>query len=83
LKFNGAAYSIANVDSGAYSLWRYEHVLYLSTLSGIVLTIAQQLEAYIAINAKVSGVSIDANLKVHRNGDGTPIISGGTPPKVP
>jgi hypothetical protein len=82
LKFNSNAYSAANVESGAYIFWGYEHLLFRSTLSGTALSIAHQLETFVANNAAVSGVAI-ANMKVHRNGDGTSILSGGTPPNSP
>jgi len=82
LKFNSSAYSVTNVGSGAYTFWGYEHLLFLSTLSGTALSIAQQLETFVASNATVSGVAI-SSMKVHRNGDGTSILSGGTPPNSP
>jgi len=42
-----------------------------------------QLESrVIAWNASVSGVPV-ASMTVHRNGDGQPILSGGTPPNKP
>lgn len=83
LTFNSKAYSVANVDTGAYTFWGYEHFLYLPTLSGTALTVALQLETQVAAHATVSGVAINSSLKVHRNGDGQPILSGGTPPNVP
>jgi hypothetical protein len=51
-------------------------------LSGTALLVAQQLETFVAANASVSGVAI-TSMKVHRNGDGTSILAGGTPPNVP
>jgi hypothetical protein len=83
LTFNSNAYSVANVDTGKYSFWGYEHLLFLPTLSGTPLSIAQQLETLVAANATVSGVQINSNLKWHRNGDGQPLLSGGTPPNSP
>jgi hypothetical protein len=82
LEFNSHAYSAANVESGAYTFWGYEHLLFLSTLSGTALSVAQQLETFVASNASVSGVPV-SSMKVHRNGDGTSILSGGTPPNSP
>jgi hypothetical protein len=82
LQFNSHAYSTTNVGSGAYIFWGYEHLLFLPTLSGTPLLVAQQLETFVASNASVSGVAI-SSMKVHRNGDGQPIKSGGTPPNVP
>ena len=82
LEFNSHAYSAANTESGAYTFWGYEHVLFLSTLSGTPLSVVQQLETFIESNASVSGVAI-SSMKVHRNGDGTGILSGGTPPNSP
>jgi hypothetical protein len=75
--------STNEVNNGTYTFWGYEHLLYLPTLNGTALTIVQQLETYIAANASVSGVPIGPYLKVHRNGDGQPIKSGGMPPNVP
>jgi hypothetical protein len=34
LTYNGVAYSQANVENGSYSLWGYEHSVYLTTLGG-------------------------------------------------
>lgn len=82
LEFNSHAYSAANVESGSYTFWGYEHLLFLSTLSGTALSVAQQLETYVAANATVSGVAV-SSMKVHREGDGTAILSGGTPPNSP
>ena len=82
LTFNSSAYQAANVESGAYTFWGYEHLLFRSTLSGTALLVAQQLETFVAANASVSGVAI-TSMKVHRNGDGQPILAGGTPPNSP
>ena len=82
LAFNSHTYSAANVESGAYTFWDYEHLLFRSTLSGTALLVAQQLESFVAANASVSGVAV-ASMTVHRNGDGTSILAGGTPPNVP
>jgi hypothetical protein len=75
-------YSAANVGSGAYTFWGDEHLLYLPTLSGTALLIAQQLERFVASNASVSGVPIFSKM-VHREGDGTPIKPGYAPPNSP
>jgi hypothetical protein len=82
LQFNSHPYSVTNVGSGAYTFWGYEHLLFLPTLSGTPLLVAQQLETFVASNASVSGVAI-SSMHVHRNGDGQPILSGGTPPNSP
>jgi len=82
LKSNFYVYSVTNVGSGAYAFWDYEHVLYLPTLNGTALSVVQQLESYIVANSLVSGVPI-YGMKIHREGDGTKILSGGTPPNVP
>jgi hypothetical protein len=83
LTFNTKAYSVANVQSGAYTFWGYEHFLYLPTLTGTPLTVALQLETQVATNASVSGVPINSLLKFHRDGDGQPLKTPGTPPNVP
>ena len=39
LSYNGVSYSVANVQSGAYTLWGYEHVYHLANLSGTALAV--------------------------------------------
>ena len=75
-------YSVENVEEGFYTFWGYEHFLFLSTLNGTALSVVQQLETIIADNASVSGVQT-FGMKVHREGDGTNLLLGGTPPNEP
>jgi len=82
LTFNGWPYSPSYVYSGHYTFWAYEHFLYLPTLSGTALAVVQQLASEVTANASFSGLPLN-NMKVHRNGDGQPILQGGTPPNVP
>jgi hypothetical protein len=83
LSFNSTAYSTTAVETGTYTFWGYEHFLYLSSLSGTQLTVAQLVEtAVLDTTASVSGILI-ADMQVHRNKDGGAIAAGGTPPNKP
>jgi hypothetical protein len=90
LQFNNAAYSAAAVETGSYTLWGYANVLWRGNtfptslqLSGNALAITKQLASQLLkTDAGVSGILI-SSMKVHRNYDGGPIKSGGTPPPLP
>jgi len=48
LTYNGFAYSVAAVAEGQYTFWGYEHLDYLSSLSGVPRTFADALATQIA-----------------------------------
>jgi hypothetical protein len=83
LTYSGGQWDISGVESGSYTFWGYEHFLYLSTLTGDKLTLAQMIETEIlGATAPVSGVQI-STMTVHREYDGAKVLSGGNPPNTP
>jgi hypothetical protein len=57
LTYNGVGISDNNIETGEYALWNYEHLYYLSTLSGIPQTAANELadELYNFTEAQYGG----------------------------
>ena len=79
LKFNGVAFSTANVENGTYLYWGNEHLFYRNSLSGNTLTYAGLLVTDVTkVTASISGVAY-STMKVHREKDGGTISTGGTP----
>jgi hypothetical protein len=80
LTYSDGTWDVSGVEDGSYTFWGYEHLDYLSSLSGDQLTVAQDIGSEIlSATAIVSGVEI-SSMTVHREYDGGPIESGGTPP---
>jgi hypothetical protein len=80
LTYSDGTWDVSGVEDGSYTFWGYEHLDYLSSLSGDQLTVAQDIASEILSTvATVSGVEI-SSMTVHREYDGGPIESGGTPP---
>lgn len=72
LAYNGIAESQTEIESGAYTLWGYEHLDYKASLSGIKLTFATTLAGQITNSTSATlspNVSVN-DMKVSRNGDG-------------
>jgi hypothetical protein len=91
LSFNGTGLTneggvfsdLSPVEDGKYTFWGYEHFLYLPSLTGDQLSVAQVIETEILTStAPVSGVLV-ADMTVHRNSDGGAIENGGNPPNKP
>jgi hypothetical protein len=43
LSYNGVPFSASNVLNGSYSLWAYEHMFYLSSLTGVAQTAVNKI----------------------------------------
>ena len=77
LAYNGVAESQGEIESGAYTLWGYEHVDYKSSLAGIKLAFATGLTNQIKNSTSATlnpNVSLN-DMTVQRFGDGGPISS--------
>jgi hypothetical protein len=57
LAYNGVPFSLTNVATGSYQLWSYEHMLWLSTLSGTKSTFRSSLYSAITNNTFQTGNS--------------------------
>jgi hypothetical protein len=80
LTYNGTSWDVSGVEDGSYTFWGYEHLDYLSSLTGDQLAVAQQIGTEIlTATAPVSGVEV-SSMTVHREYDGAKIESGGNPP---
>jgi hypothetical protein len=44
LTYNGSSWDVAGVESGSYTFWGYEHFLYLSSLAGSQLKVANLIK---------------------------------------
>jgi hypothetical protein len=83
LTYNGTSWDVSGVENGNYTFWGYEHFLYLSSLAGSPLKVANLIKTNILNDtASVSGVAI-SSMTVHRDKDGGAILAGGTPPNKP
>jgi hypothetical protein len=91
LSFNGTGLTnsggvftdLSPVEDGSYTFWGYEHFLFLPSLTGQELNVAELIENNILTStAPVSGV-LGADMTVHRNSDGGAIEKGGNPPNSP
>jgi hypothetical protein len=83
LTYSGGTWDVSGVEGGSYAFWGYEHLLYLSSLTGNQLAIAQEIGTEIlTATAPVSGVEV-SSMTVHREYDGGKILSGGNPPSSP
>ncbi|EDY15844.1 hypothetical protein CfE428DRAFT_6634 [Chthoniobacter flavus Ellin428] len=76
LNYNGVPFSAPNVLNGSYSLWGYEHMYYLSSLTGVAQqtcdAIADQL---FTTDADVNGNNGAGSISVHGT-SGTVLQSG-------
>jgi len=76
LNYNGFAYSATAVREGQYTFWSYEHLMYLSSLSGNALTVAQQLATRIHdVDATASGIIL-STMQVGRTVEGGAVTFG-------
>jgi hypothetical protein len=83
LTYSGGSWDVSGVEDGSYTFWGYEHLLYLSSLTGSQLALAQEIGTEIlTATAPVSGVEV-SDMTVHREYDGGAILSGGNPPNSP
>ena len=73
LTYNGVAYSLAAVKSGAYHFWSFEHMSYNETCTGVAKSLLDSLVTDLQTvdgeNATFGAVSL-ANMTVGRGGDG-------------
>jgi hypothetical protein len=70
LTWNGVAYSDSNIKQGKYTFWGYEHLYYLSSLTGTAKTVADTIANQIkTVDATQSGYKI-SDLSVKRDTDG-------------
>jgi hypothetical protein len=83
LTYSSGTWNVSGVEDGTYTFWGYEHLLYLSSLTGSQLALAQEIGTEIlTATAPVSGVEV-SSITVHREYDGGPIVPGGNPPNSP
>ena len=83
LTYNGTSWDNSGVEGGSYTFWGYEHFLYLSSLAGNPLKVADLIKNEILNDTAIaSGVAI-SSMTVHRDKDGGAILPGGTPPNKP
>lgn len=70
LKWNGVSYSAANVYSGKYTFWAYEHLLANNNASQAALDVAASLATQ--INAQPGAAGLDSSLmNVQRSAEGS------------
>ncbi len=83
LKYNGIAYSTANIQNGSYTLWGYEHCFVAAQVrdatSGTDLVrktwLASMVTALTTDPSASGGIPNNAAMLVKRSGDGAPVVN--------
>lgn len=75
LTWNGVAYSDAAIQQGQYTFWGYEHLMHLSSLSGVGLTVANALANQIINTDAVQSGELLSSMAVLRSTDGGTVVA--------
>ena len=76
MAWNGVPYSITAIQEGQYTYWSYAHLMYSSGFTGTAKTVVDQLVKQIHDVDMVQAGSLLKDMKVSRQGDGTPVTFG-------
>jgi hypothetical protein len=70
LSWNGVSFSVSAIQQGQYTFWGYEHLMHLSSLSGVALTVANALANEISTTDATQSGILSSTMAVSRSTDG-------------